>query len=281
LGRQVIENLLMAGAKDIVALVRNPSKAADLSRNGVQLRPADYDDPASLRRSLQGAHVALFISNTDISRRAVQHENVVGAMRDAGVGRLVYTSFAGVSGGGSDVLSASHAETEKQIRHSGVPFTFLRDQFYLDAYVEEVRLAAASGVCRLRADFKGVAMVSRRDVARLAAHTLVGSQHEGAVYAATGPQTVTPEVITATAAAVSGRTIRTELVSAKKMRAEYEARGYDGARVQISMLLDDLIDGLDLRQTSTDIERVTGAAPESLLDVARRALSPGLVNPTL
>jgi NAD(P)H dehydrogenase (quinone) len=56
LGRLVIENLLRTeSASSIVAVVRDPAKATDLSNRGVQVRQADYTQPASLRTALAGA----------------------------------------------------------------------------------------------------------------------------------------------------------------------------------------------------------------------------------
>lgn len=55
LGRLVIQALLQTiPAAQVVAAVRQPEKAADLAALGVQVRRADYNDPASLDAALQG-----------------------------------------------------------------------------------------------------------------------------------------------------------------------------------------------------------------------------------
>jgi NAD(P)H dehydrogenase (quinone) len=50
LGRLAVLELLSRGVSgsDVVAVVRTPSKAADLAERGVQVREADYSRPSSL-----------------------------------------------------------------------------------------------------------------------------------------------------------------------------------------------------------------------------------------
>ena len=55
LGRLVIAELLKrVPAENIVAAVRDPAKAVDLADQGVLVRHADYNDPATDRDRQQG-----------------------------------------------------------------------------------------------------------------------------------------------------------------------------------------------------------------------------------
>ena len=55
LGRLVVQQLLgKCPATDVVAIVRDPAKAADLAAAGVETRVADYDDRASLDAAAAG-----------------------------------------------------------------------------------------------------------------------------------------------------------------------------------------------------------------------------------
>ena len=52
LGHYVLQDLLKTvPASQIVAIVRNPAKGASLSRKGISVRQADYNDEASLIRA--------------------------------------------------------------------------------------------------------------------------------------------------------------------------------------------------------------------------------------
>lgn len=82
LGRLVIEQLLhKVPANQVIALVRDTSKAADLSELGVQLRQADYTDAAALEQALQGVEKLLLISSSEVGQRLAQHRNVINAAK--------------------------------------------------------------------------------------------------------------------------------------------------------------------------------------------------------
>src|SRR3954453_10412970 len=94
LGRLVVLGLLDAGvpADEVVAVVRDPAKAADLDGRGVQVRRADYDDAAALTDALAGTDRLLLVSGTELGRRVEQHANVLKAAAAAGVELVAYTS---------------------------------------------------------------------------------------------------------------------------------------------------------------------------------------------
>ncbi len=66
LGRLVVDRLLARGiaADHVVAVVRNPTKAADLAARGVDVRRGDYTDPAALPAALAGVDVLLLVSGS-------------------------------------------------------------------------------------------------------------------------------------------------------------------------------------------------------------------------
>ena len=131
LGRLVIADLkAKVPASDIVALVRDPAKAADL---GVQARAADYGSPAALEAALKGVDTLLLISSSEVGQRAVQHQNVINAAKAAGVGRIVYTSLLHADTSPLS-LAAEHVQTEAALKASGIPHTILRNGWYTENY---------------------------------------------------------------------------------------------------------------------------------------------------
>ena len=68
LGRLVLDELLQqADADDVVALARDPSALADYAAKGVQVRRADYDDPASVDAALEGVDRVLLLQHAGLS----------------------------------------------------------------------------------------------------------------------------------------------------------------------------------------------------------------------
>jgi uncharacterized protein YbjT (DUF2867 family) len=94
---------------------------------------------------------------------------------------------------------------EEHIRASGMGFTFLRDNFYIDFLPE---LVGDDGVIRGPAGTGRVAAVARADIARAAVAVLVAPEdHTGATYDLTGPEALTLEEVAQVLSAHSGRSV--------------------------------------------------------------------------
>lgn len=94
LGGHVVDSLLNKGvaASDIVAIVRNEEKAADLKARGIALGVATFEDEAALTAALEGVDRLVFISGSEVGQRVAQHTNVINAAKAAGVTFIAYTS---------------------------------------------------------------------------------------------------------------------------------------------------------------------------------------------
>ena len=123
LGGLVVEKLKEKGlSSSVVALVRNPEKAAGL---GVEAREFDYNDPAKLVDALQGVEKLILISGNELGKRAEQHADVIEAAKKAGVKWVVYTSLLQADTS-SLSLAPEHYATEKALQASGLTYTILR-----------------------------------------------------------------------------------------------------------------------------------------------------------
>ncbi len=186
LGRLVIEQLLKrVPASQIVAAVRDVNKVADLAAQGVQVRQADYNDPASLDRALIGASKVLLISSNDLGQRVAQHRNVIDAAARAKVGLLAYTSVlhADISTLG---LAAEHRETEAAILASGLPYTLLRNGWYVENYTGSLGPAIAHGALAGAAGEGRIAAAARADYAEAAAIVLASTAAPQTIYELAG-----------------------------------------------------------------------------------------------
>ena len=136
LGMGVIKNLLTkTNAKQIFALARTEEKAAPLRSLGVNARIGDYDDYDSLVNAFQGIDKLYMVSNTDVSKRFKQQDNVVDAAIETGIGYIAYTSYSGdTENENSPIRSVvlGHLNTEEKIKKSGVAYTILQHGMYAD-----------------------------------------------------------------------------------------------------------------------------------------------------
>jgi len=183
LGRLVVESLLERGvpASGIVATARRPEAVADLADRGVVVRPADYDDPASLDAALAGADTVLLVSSHEVGARVSQHRNVIDAAGRAGVSLLAYTSVANADTT-SLLLAADHLETEKYLADSGVPAALLRNGWYIENWTEQIPVALEHGVVLGAAGEGRVSAATRADFAAAAAVVLTSEDQAGLVY---------------------------------------------------------------------------------------------------
>lgn len=206
LGQHVIASLLESvPAATIIAAVRNPAKAAKLAALGVQVRQADYNDGASLDVAFKGATKILLISSSEVGQRAQQHQNVIDAARRAGVALLAYTSVlrADTSPLG---LAAEHVITEAAIRASGLPYTFLRNGWYLENHTEHLAPVLEHGIVLGAAQNGRFSSAARLDYAAAASAVLTSAQPH-AVYELAGDQGFTLAEYAAEVARQSGEAI--------------------------------------------------------------------------
>lgn len=181
LGTLVIEGLLeRVPADSVVAVVRDRDKGAALAARGVRLTTADYGAPDTFRGVFRAGDRVLLISGNDVTAdRVAQHRTVVDAAASAGVGLLAYTSVPGAL---QARLADPHRRTEGLILASGLPYTLLRNNWYTEAYTEQLPLVLHLGaVARACADGR-VASASRADYAAAAVAVLTGQGHENRTY---------------------------------------------------------------------------------------------------
>lgn len=184
LGKMVLQQLLQrTDAANVAALARNPAKAEGLH---AAVRQADYNDFSSLVDAFRGVDRLYFVSGNDVERRLEQHLNVVHAAREARVGQVVYTSFQRRDESGRSPIAAvaeGHLKTEAAIRASGVPFTFLLHNLYLDFIPFFIgKDVPDTGVIYQPAGEGRTAFAARADLAEAAANILLSEGHEGRSY---------------------------------------------------------------------------------------------------
>jgi NAD(P)H dehydrogenase (quinone) len=187
LGRLVVESLLRRGASptDVVATGRDEARLAELATSGVRTAVTDYGDAASLAAAFQGADRVLLISGSEVGQRLPQHTSVVEAAKAAGVRQLLYTSISHADTA-QMALATEHRETERVIRESGIPFTFLRNSWYLENYLSQVPTYLEHGVVGATRGGR-ISAATRADYADAAAVALLADDSAGQVLELGGP----------------------------------------------------------------------------------------------
>jgi NAD(P)H dehydrogenase (quinone) len=159
-----------------------------------------------MKRALDGVTTLLLVSAAEDEDRRSVHRAVVDATIEAGVERVVYTSFLGAAPDATFTFARDHWHTEQHLRASGARFTFLRDNLYLD-YLPF--MADKHGVIRGPAGDGRVGAVARDDIGEVAAAVLLeqGDRHDGRTYDLTGPAAFTLQQAAEELSRASGRAV--------------------------------------------------------------------------
>jgi uncharacterized protein YbjT (DUF2867 family) len=157
---------------------------------GVEFVRADFDDPASLQRALEGIERAFLVTNSTEKVEA-QQLRFVDLARAAGVRHIVYLSQLHADANSPVRFLRYHGVAEEAIRQSGIEFTHLRPNLYMQALLAFSRSIAAEGCFYAPAGDSRVSIVDVRDIAAVAAMSLTEPEHQGKIYDITGPEALT------------------------------------------------------------------------------------------
>lgn len=272
LGHLVVDALLARSvpASEVVATARNIDSVASLAARGVDVRRADYTDPASLKEAFVGVDRALLVSSNELGVRVPQHRNVVDAARDAGVEVLAYTSVANADTS-TLLLAADHQETEAYLRTSGVPHALLRNSWYIENWTAQIPVALSHGAVVGAAGNGRVSAATRADYAAAAAAVLTSDDPAG-VYELGGTAITLAECADALSAAAGTPVAYTDLPTGEYTAVLVSA----GLPEPVAAVYADGDRGIrdgELFIDSGDLERLIGRAPTPLADAIRAALA--------
>ncbi|MGR5063572.1 SDR family oxidoreductase [Photobacterium sp. DNB22_13_2] len=266
LGKQVIEFLLNdfnVPANQIIATTRRAASLAHLAERGVDVREADFSDPASLEKAFAGADNMLLISIDAIGQRSELHHNAIIAADNVGIKHLSYTSMPAADNS-PVVFAFEHEATEKAINDSQInSWTVLRNNWYFENLVEFFASTLQSQAWFTAAKEGKSAQISRRDLAYAAAASLVKGEASKQTLTLNGPQSLTTEEM----AAMINQTLELDVKvihqSDDELKTQLESFGLPEGIVALVTTMDQHARGAFSDGTSQAYEKLTGRQPQS------------------
>jgi NAD(P)H dehydrogenase (quinone) len=257
LGPLVIDELLQrVPAEQVVAVARNAEKAQPIAAMGVDVRVAAYEDPAALEAALQGVDRLLLISGSEVGKRVPQHTNVVNAAKAAGVSFIGYTSAPKASD--TDlILAPEHKATEEVVQASGIPYSIMRNNWYMENYGQTVDAAKQTGEIISSSNGGRIAAVTRSELAAGHATVLTSDGHENTIYEFGADEAWTWDEFAAVLSDVLGRPVTHRNVSTEEHIAALTAAGMPAETAGFFAALDANIAGGALDVTP-DLSRILG-----------------------
>jgi uncharacterized protein YbjT (DUF2867 family) len=173
---------------------------------GAEIVTGDFTDTNSIARALQGMEKAFLLTNSSEHTEKLQSDFVEVA-RNTGVQHIVKLSQLHAATQSPVRFLRYHAAVEEKIRLSGMDYTFLRPNLFMqgllgfrDPIVQQGKFFATAGDAP-------ISLVDIRDIAAVAAAALTTPGHTGKIYDITGPESLTHAELAAQLSAALGRTI--------------------------------------------------------------------------
>jgi uncharacterized protein YbjT (DUF2867 family) len=205
-GVEILKRLPGRGER-IRAMVRKLGDAkTSTSHPAIEFVEGDFDSPESLRKALKDVQRAFLVTNSS-DRVEERQLRFVHLAREAGVKHIVYLSQLHAATDSPLRFLRYHAAVEEALRSSGMSYTNLRPNFYMQGLLMIGRSIASEGRFFAPAGDARVSVVDVHDIAAVAVAVLTQSQHEGKTYDITGPAALTHAEMAAQLSAALGRAV--------------------------------------------------------------------------
>ena len=264
-----IARLLAGRGVPFHAMVRDPGRATDLAAlSGATVVEGDFDDAESVARALGGAE-RVFLLTPSTERAEAQQLAFVEAAQRAGVRHLVKLSQYAASADSPVRFLRYHAAVEQAVRDSGMGYTFLRPNLFMQGLLHFTGTVARDGSFAAAAGDAAVSVVDVRDIARVAVAALTEPGHEGKTYTLTGPQALTHADMARAISEATGKPVRYVDVAPEAMGAAMVEMGMPPW--QADGLVEDYAHYRrgEAASVETGVEEATGQPPGTFAAFAR------------
>jgi len=257
LGGEVVRQLLERGER-VRAALRNPA-GAKVATEGLEAVRFDYHDPRTFVPALDGAS-RIYVVLPPLDPEAPQYfAPFLQAAKQVGVGQLVLTSAIGVDQNDAAPLR----QVELQIEASGIPYTHLRPNFFMENFSTGFLspMIREAGEISLTAGDEKTSFISVVDIAAVAVAALTGQGHHGKAYPLTGPEGLSHAEVAAMISSAADRQIGYRAIDDETMRAAFKEGGLPESAIKYASVLYQLVRAGSVAGVTDDVKRVLGREP--------------------
>ncbi|WNG54985.1 SDR family oxidoreductase [Archangium gephyra] len=268
IGSQLVSALKGRNDVTVRVAVRSAAKAKSLEGGNVTPIDFEYTKPELIQKAVAGVE-KLFLVTPFTPDQVDLGARLVDQAKAAGVKHIVKLSAMGADVEPGIQLGRWHRTLERYISGSGLTYTFLRPNNFMDNFINfyppgkdgNIYLPWGQGAC---------SFIAGSDIAAVAAAALTSSGHENKAYNLTGPEAFTIGHAAATIAEVSGKKANyVDVPEAAASRAMLDM-GMPAGLVDAMMELH-AIDKAGYAGEVTDaVQKITGRAPMTFASFARQ-----------
>jgi uncharacterized protein YbjT (DUF2867 family) len=268
-GSEVIKQLSSVTRDvNIKAAVHSVEKVKKVQEDDrVEAVQIDYNKPETLAAAFKDAD-KLFLLTHDSPKSAEHASNLVAEAKKAGIRHIVKQSVMGADLKADVETMRLHSQAEKIIEKSGIPFTFLRPNEFMQNFINfhSPSIKSNNAYYVPLGDAK-VSLVDIRDIAAVAVKSLidddVNDKHNSKTYLITGPEALSYYQMAEILSSGTGKKITYVNISEEEARAAMKEIGMDDWLINtISELYNYFRKGY-ASQVSSAVEEVTGRKPIS------------------
>lgn len=276
IGSEIIKQL--SNSKSDINLKAAVRSEDNRIKNGKDLRSVqqvelDFSRPVSIGKGLKNVDKLFVLTPTHPDIVEFTSKLVDGAK---GVKHIVKLSHIRAEAKPGITITRLHREAEKVIEESGIPYTFLRPNFFMQNFINLYGpMIRNTGTISLAAGDGKVSFVDIRNIGSVAATVLTEheDEHIGKSYDLTGPESLTYTEAAEKLSTEAGKRIRYMNISEDQLRQGIKEMGINDWHANVIVeLLRITRDGY-VSEVSSAIEKVTGKKPISLSVFAKEYAS--------
>lgn len=230
----------------------------------------DYDKQEGLESAFKDAD-KLFLLTHPSSRSAEHESNLIDEAKKSGIKHIVKQSIMGADLDADVEAMRLHRQTEKMIEESGIPYTFLRPNEFMQGFINfQGSTIKTNNAFYVPAEDAKVSFVDARDIAAVAVKALVdGEKHYDKTYTITGPEALSYYQAAEILSNATGKKIDYVNISDQEARRAMKEVGLDDWLIDTISDLYSIFRKGYASHISPAIEEVTGKKPKTFAQFAK------------
>ena len=263
-GKEVLKQITQTGV-EVRAAFQSVSKAAG-APSGVEIVSLDYNQAETLQTALKGVD-RVFLVGPPTAQLTALERKAMEVIAQSEVRQVVKLS---AMGGREAIFPRQHAQSEEYILASGVPYTFLRPNGFMQNMVNynAPTINTQSAFYGSEGDGR-VSHIDIRDVAAVAVKVLTGDGHVGKAYTLTGPEALTNNEIAQILSQELGREIRFVNLAPAQLKEALLSAGVPEWNADALLDLQRLYREGKATTVTRDVEAILGRKPISFAQFFR------------
>ncbi len=261
---------------DVRAMVRNEAKAADLKSKGIALALADFDDPESLGRALEGVTSVFLVTPPSPNDFAMAERFLEAAKNSPMRPRIVRLSAIKACADGPSESSRNHGRIDRLLVNSDLSYVILRPNYFMQNFLGSAESIVGQGMLFQGTGDANIGFIDVRDIADVAAACLLDRSWDRGIYDLTGPTTLSFHGVATELGGALGREVKYVPITPDEIRKSVLDKGWGewGANLFADYARAYGRGWGDF--TTAFVEKITGHAPRSVAVFAREVFAPAL-----